>query len=54
MTRKSFAPTHRQFINTQSRDGCPVSPELRDEGKLVEVPDDAGPIPRAADNNVVC
>ncbi len=48
-----YAPAHRQFIDAQSRDGRPVSPELRDEGKLVEVPDDAGSIPRAADNNVV-
>lgn len=48
-----YAPTHRQFIDTQSGDGRPVSPELRDEGKLVEVPDDAGSIPRAADNDVV-
>ena len=30
-----------------------MSPELRDEGKLVEVPDDAGSIPRAADDDVV-
>lgn len=44
---------YRQFVDAQSRDGRPVSPELRDEGKLVEVPDDAGSIPRAADNNVV-
>lgn len=44
---------YRQFIDTQSGDGRPVSPELRDEGKLVKVPDDAGSIPRATDNNVV-
>lgn len=48
-----YSAAHRQFIDAQSGDGRPVAPELRDEGKLVEVPDDASSIPRAADNNVV-
>lgn len=37
--------TYRQFIDTQSRDGRSVPPELCDEGELVEVPDDASSIP---------
>lgn len=37
--------TYRQFIDAQSRDGRSVPPELRDEGELVEVPDDASSIP---------
>lgn len=45
--------THRQFIDAQSGDGRPVAPELRDEGELVEVPNDARSIPRAADNDAV-
>lgn len=45
--------THRQLIDAQSGDGRPVAPELRDEGELVEVPDDARSIPRAADNDAV-
>ena len=48
-----YTPAYRQFVDTQSRDGRPVSPELRDEGKLVEVPDDAGSISGAADHDVV-
>lgn len=44
---------HRQFIDAQSRDGRPVSPELCHKWELVEIPDDAGSIPRAADNNAV-
>lgn len=45
--------THRQLIDAQSRDGGAVAPELRDEGKFVQVPDDAGSIPGAADHYVV-
>lgn len=30
-----------------------MAPQLRDEGQLVEVPDDAGSIPRAADHDAV-
>lgn len=45
--------THRQLVDAQRGDGRPVTPQLRDEGELVEVPDDAGPIPRAADDDVV-
>lgn len=51
--RKMYFQAHRQFIDAQSRDWRPVSPELRDEGKFVEVPDDACSIPWAADNDVV-
>lgn len=50
--RVSFA-THRQLVDAQRRDGRPVAPQLRDEGELVEVPDDAGSIPRAADHDAV-
>lgn len=48
-----FSAAHRQLVDAQSRDGRPVSPELRDEGELVQVPDDAGSVPRAADDDVV-
>lgn len=47
------AGTHRQFVDAQSRHGRSVAPELRHEGELVEVPDDARSIPGAADDNTI-
>lgn len=50
---ESCFTTHRQLVDAQGGDGRPVAPQLRDEGELVEVPDDAGSIPRAADHDAV-
>ena len=44
---------HCQFVDAESGDRGPVPAELRDERQLVEVPDDAGPVPGATDHHVV-
>ena len=40
--------THRELVDAERRDGGSVAPELGDEGEFVQVPDDAGAVPRPA------
>jgi len=51
--RMNECMTHSQFVDGDGSDGRRVTSELSDEHELVQVPDDARAIARAADDDVV-